>query len=150
MRTWDPEPWDAGPETTGPGTPGYWNPRPGTCFWETCTFIKLQNKTLKINKSHTRKCDNSKYSFTYFSLIKIIVFFSQVKVFFLKFSEGFLIFVISQDEIFFHKIFWFSRSVTRKISRQILHEFFVQLAFHSTRNSLREVVGGTFSLTLSN
>ena len=45
-----------------------WDPR-------TFAFIELQNKTWKSKKSFTCKRDNSKYSFTHFSLIKIIVFF---------------------------------------------------------------------------
>ena len=44
-------------------------------FWETRTFIGLQNKTLKNKKSLTSKRDNAKYSFVYFSVIKITGFF---------------------------------------------------------------------------
>ena len=62
-------------------------------FWETRIFIGLQNKTSKNRKSLTSKRDNAKYSFVYFSVIKITGFFSRVKAFLLKFSERLLIFV---------------------------------------------------------
>ena len=55
------------------------------------------------------------------------------------------------DEIFFKKYFLVSRIVPGKISRQILYEFFVQLAFHFTESSLRKRCGEPhFLLTLSN
>ena len=59
-------------------------------MWDARTlnfFTKLQNKTLKSQKSLTAKRDNTKYSFTFFSLMKIIGFFSQVKVCFLNFQK---------------------------------------------------------------
>ena len=65
MRTREP-----GTETRDPKT------------WDPVTlnfFIELQNKTLKSNKSLPSKLDKAKYHFTYFSLIKIIGFFPDVK-----------------------------------------------------------------------
>ena len=55
-----------------------WGPRTqDSKTWDPGTLkfaIELQNKTLKGKKSLTSKRDNAKYTFTYFSPIKIIGF----------------------------------------------------------------------------
>ena len=79
-RTWDPAPKTQDPKTWDPGTLNL--------------FIELQNKSFKSTKSLTSKRDNTKYSFTYFSIIQIIGFFFSSKSLFLKFSGRFWVLLI--------------------------------------------------------
>ena len=81
---WDPGPQDSGSHDTRTGT---WEPEPEiqdlrTKTWDPGTLnflIELQNKTLKSNKTLTSNCDEAKYPFTYFSLIKNIGFFLELR-----------------------------------------------------------------------
>ena len=73
----DPDP---GPRTQvpGPGTQDSSLRTKNFKIWYPRTlnyFIELQNKRLKSKKSLKSKRDNTKYPFTYFSLMKIIGFF---------------------------------------------------------------------------